>query len=225
MAAKNRVDIQTEIDSLLPDNTTGDISPQDVRTVHETAKDSNLNLLETANQTVASKINNCTVSSDQARIGIMDYNDSATAGTPIAIPGTSTFTDIPNDGLGAFTNKTYKVSGVSELWDAGTGLFDWTDLSLGDQVNIRFDATVTTTTANQNVVVQLLMAVGSGGSYGILFIDTTFKSAGTYPLNRFNMVYMGDTTTLNNGAKFQIKSDASATIVVNGWAIQHFLRN
>jgi hypothetical protein len=58
MTAKTRADIQTEIDSLLADNTTGDISPLDVRTVHETSKDSNLNLLDTSGtQTVAGTVN------------------------------------------------------------------------------------------------------------------------------------------------------------------------
>jgi hypothetical protein len=46
MTAKTRADIQTEIDTLLANNTSGDISPLDVRTVHETSKDSNLNLLD-----------------------------------------------------------------------------------------------------------------------------------------------------------------------------------
>lgn len=58
MTAKTRADIQTEIDSLLADNSTGDISPADVRTVHETSKDSNLNLLDTSGtQTVSGTVN------------------------------------------------------------------------------------------------------------------------------------------------------------------------
>ena len=57
MTAKTRADIQTEINSLLADNTTADISPADVRTVHETSKDSNLNLLETTAQTVIGTVN------------------------------------------------------------------------------------------------------------------------------------------------------------------------
>jgi len=57
MTAKNRTDIQSEIDSLLADNVTGDISPSDVRIVHGTSKDSNLNLLESTTQTVAGLTN------------------------------------------------------------------------------------------------------------------------------------------------------------------------
>jgi hypothetical protein len=223
MAAKNRADIQTEIDSLLPDNTTGDISPQDVRTVHETSKDSNLNLLEAGNQTVAGKINNATITAETVRMGLMDYNDLATATTPISVTGGAGFVDLTNDGLGPFTNKTYKVAGVGELWDVATNLFDWSDLSLGDQVNIRFDAEVVTTSPNQTVTIQLLVAVG-GSPYTLLYSESNFKNSGPHEINRFSMVYMGDANTLNNGAKFQISSDANCTIEVRGWALQHFLR-
>jgi hypothetical protein len=224
MAAKNRVDIQTEIDALLANNTTGDISPTDVRTVHETSKDSSLNLIETANQSLASKLNNLTVTSEIARMGMMDYNDLATATTPISIPGTSTFTDITNDGAGSNTNKLFKVAGVGELWNTGTNLFDWTDLVLGDQVNIRLDLEVTTTSPNQLVITQLLVAVG-GVPYTLSYAENVFKNTGVHEVNRFSMLYMGDTNTLNNGAKFQVSSDGTATVIVRGWALQHFLRN
>jgi hypothetical protein len=224
MAAKNRADIQTEIDSLLANNATGDISPQDVRTIHETAKDSNLNLVETTNQNVASKINNATINADQCRMGLLDYNDLATATTPIVIPNTGAFVDMTNDGLGAFTNKTYAASGVTDLWDTGTNLFDWSELSLGDQVNIRLDIEVTTTSPNQLVTVQLQLAVG-GSPYTLPYSENVFKNAGVHEINRFSMVYMGDANTLNNGGKFQVSSDGNATCIVRGWALQHFLRN
>lgn len=223
MTAKNRADIQTEIDSLLPNNTTQDISPEDVRTVHETSKDSNLNLLETTNQDVASTINGATITSETVRMGLMDYNDLATATTPIAVTGGAGFVDLTNDGLGAFTNKTYKVSGVGELWDASTNLFDWSDLSLGDQVNIRLDAEVVTTSPNQTVTFQLLVGVG-GSPYTLLYSESNFKNTGSHEINRFSMIYMGDANTLNNSAKFQVSSDANCTVEVRGWALQHFLR-
>lgn len=58
MTAKTRADMQTEIDALLADNAAGDISPLDVRTVHETSKDSSMNLLDTAGtQTVLGSVN------------------------------------------------------------------------------------------------------------------------------------------------------------------------
>lgn len=56
MTAKNRADIQTEIDTELADNGVGAIAATNSRTVAETSKDSNLNLLDTANQTVVGEV-------------------------------------------------------------------------------------------------------------------------------------------------------------------------
>lgn len=61
------------------------------------------------------------------------------------------------------------------------------------------------------------MATGSGGTYDILFAKTQFKTAGEQPINRFNGVYMGDLNTKNFPARFKIRSDAAATVKVNGW--------
>lgn len=149
-------------------------------------------------------------------IGFADYNDSATAGTPIVIPNTSAFIDLPNDELGAFTNKAFLPPGVTDVWDASSGLFDWSELALGDMVDIRLDIVVTTASNNQQVLISLELATG-GFSYEIPYAHLVFKSPGIYQVNRFNGIYMGDLNTLNNGGKFKVKSDGNATVVVNGW--------
>lgn len=148
--------------------------------------------------------------------GFIDYNDLFTATTPIVVPGTSTFVDITNDGLGPNTLKTYLPTGMTDIWNTSTNLFFWTDLKLGDMVDIRLDLEVITTTANQVVEVVLELATG-GTPYDIPFAANLFKAAGTYKINRYNGIYMGNLDTLNNNAKFKIKSDAPATLRVNGW--------
>lgn len=151
------------------------------------------------------------------RIGYADYGDNATATTPISIPGTSTSVYVTNDTLGAYTDKTHLPSGVSDVWDSTNNQFDWSDLQIGDMLDIRVDLLVTTTAANQYVELDLEMASGDAGSYDLLFFEGSFKTAGTHHINRYNGIYMGNTLTMNNPAKFKIKSDASATLVVNGW--------
>jgi hypothetical protein len=163
------------------------------------------------------------VTEDVARIGLIDYNDAATQTTPINIPSGLVNVDIPNDGLGPFTNKNFRPKGVSEVWDADSGLFDWTDLNLGDMVDLRLDLSVTTTSPNQTVIVELVLAIG-GFEYAIPFVQANVKTTGTYPVNRYNGVYMGDENTLLNGAKFRIRSDSAATMVVNGWYCKLLLR-
>lgn len=161
--------------------------------------------------------------SDNLRVGIFDYNDLATSTTPINIPATGIGVDLPNDELGAFTNKLYAPIGVADVWNSSTGLFDFTQLKLGDMVDIRLDIDVITTQPNQNVEIDLLVAVG-GAQYSIPFVSQQFKNAGLKKINRYNGIYLGDSNTLNNGAKFSIRSDAIASATVNGWYCKVLIR-
>lgn len=226
MTAKNRADTQTEINSLLNTSGSGDISAADVRATAETAKDSNLNLLETGDQSVASTINAATINAEQSRIGLIDYNDAFTSGTPIVVTGGAGFVPLTNNGAGPGTNKTYKVTGVGELWDVATNLFTWDDgLELGDQVLIRLNIIATTTTVNQTVGLKLVVGIG-GTPVNIFWDSNYYKTSGVQdPIAKTSLVYMGDLNTINNGARFEVESDANATIEVIGWAITHFVRN
>lgn len=153
---------------------------------------------------------------DNHEVGFVDYNDLATATTPIIIPNTSTYIPLTNDGLGDFTNKAYVPSGITDIWDASLNTFDWSELALGDMVDIRLDIVVETANNNQEVLVAL--ELGSGGfAYDIPYAHLVFKTAGTYQVNRFNGIYIGDTNTLDNGGRFKVSSDGNATVVVNGW--------
>lgn len=161
--------------------------------------------------------------SEIVRMGFWDYNDTATTSSPIAL---TTGADIPltNNELGANTNKTYKLSDVGDIWNASTDRFDFTDLNLGDTVDIRTDATVTTTT--NNTVIELKFEGGIGGTPFQLDMGRVyFKSPGTYNLNNFYSVYMGDANFNDNPARLIMVSDAgSATCVVNGWYVRAFKR-
>lgn len=149
--------------------------------------------------------------------GLFDYNDLITSTTPITVTGGAGFVDLTNDGAGAFTNKSYPPEGVTDIWNTTTNLFDFTQLKLGDMVDIRLDLSLITSSVNTEVEVDLLLGSG-GSSYLIPFLtETNFKVATTHPINVFNGIYMGDTNTLNNGAKFQIKADKNCTVTVNGW--------
>lgn len=152
-------------------------------------------------------------------IGFFNYNDTATATTPIVIPATSAWVALTNDELGSFTNKTYSPSGVTDVWDAATGKFDFTELSLGDQVEIRLDMDFTTSVANQEYDVALNMAQSPGTPYDLFFVsDMQIKTSGT--VNKVFIwmgIYMGDANTLDNSAQFRVRSASAGTVKVNGW--------
>lgn len=151
--------------------------------------------------------------------GVYDYNDLATASTPIPLTLADTQYEMTNDGAGAFTNKTYALPGVADLWDTATNRFDFTGLSLGDTVDIRFDFEVTTSSAN--TAIDFVIELGIGGSaYQLTFVPSSsdFKAAGTYKVVSWFGIYMGDSNTLDNPARILARSDNTGTSVkVNGW--------
>lgn len=160
---------------------------------------------------------------DGCRTGFFDYNDSATAGTPISVTGGAGYVTLTNDELGAFTNKTFAPQGVTDVWDALNNRFDWSDLKLGDQIEIRVDVEVTTTVANQEV--DLAIELGNGGSpYDLLFQRSQYKTAGAQPIVRWVGLYLGDANTLNNYALLKIKSPSNCTVVVHGWYVKVDIR-
>lgn len=156
--------------------------------------------------------------------GLYDYNDATTTGTPIALTLANTFYDLTNDGAGAFTNKTYALDGLDDIWDVATNQFDWTDgtvLALGDTVDIRVDVDIITTGTNKAFELDIELGVG-GAPYKLPIIPlVNFKTAGTYHDVRMMSIYMGDSNTLDNPAKLEAKADgAGVTVVVNGWFIR-----
>mgnify|MGYP000332746881 CR=1 FL=1 len=151
--------------------------------------------------------------------GLWDYNDLATQTTPLNAVAATPLA-LTNDGAGPFTNLAYKPDGFGDIWDMGVGQdFDWTELSLGDTVDLRVDIEITTTSVNQ--VVDIYLELGQGASpYQILFDTTLLKSVTTKQLVSFSSIYMGDANTLNNPAQFFVLTDANATVKVNGWYVR-----
>jgi hypothetical protein len=155
------------------------------------------------------------VPTDNFAGGLLDYNDLATATTPISHTGGAT-TPLTNDEAGAFTNKLYPPVGVTDVWDAINDEFDWSELKLGDMVDIRLDIVVTTSSANQEITVELELGQG-GFSYRIPFIQLFYKTSGVKKVGAFIGLYMGDTNTLDNKGQFIFTSANNADIKVNGW--------
>ena len=155
---------------------------------------------------------------DNCTIGFFAYNDSATVGTPIVHTGGNT-TILTNDGLGAQTLKTFRLTGVTDVWDAGNSRFDFQDLLVSDMIDIRMDISVTSTSPNQEVNVDLELGQG-GFDYRIHYDQAFYKTAAAHPVNRYNGLYIGDENTRGNYGQFLFESDDDATIVVNGWYVK-----
>jgi hypothetical protein len=148
--------------------------------------------------------------------GFFDYNDG---GASVNIIGGNPAVNMENDEAGAFTNKVYKPTGVTDVWNKGTNLFDWSELNLGDTVEIRLTFKLTTTSVNTEIAVDLHLGTGAG-SYTVPYvIEDNHKNTGTRTVNRFIGIYMGDLNTRDNGGVFKITADKNCSIVIEGWYV------
>ena len=154
--------------------------------------------------------------------GFIDYNDTSTASSPINLVA-DTWTNIPNDGLGAFTNKTYKPDGnVVELMDNSTGAIDPTGLELGDTILIRNDFTITPSTNNASLQFRYELGTGAGSYTLEKRLGRLDEGSGTpyrFSLSP-DLIYMGDTNTRDNPITLQVKLSTSGTLVNAGSVIQ-----
>lgn len=158
--------------------------------------------------------------------GIYDYNDLTTASTPIALTSAATQYELTNDGAGANTNTTYALDGITDMWDVATDRFDFTGLTLGDTVDVRFDVEYTTTTTNTAVNLDIEFGVGATPYQVNIVNEADKKAAGTYQVTVQSNFYMGNTLTMNNPARVLASADKTGvTVKVNGWYIRPLHNN
>lgn len=168
----------------------------------------------------ASQATSQAVSSFEAGLtrGFIDYNDTSGVINLTA----DVWVSIPNNGLGAFTNKAYAPQGATELMNTSTGQIDPTQLDLGDAIFIRNDFTITPAVNNTGLDVRYTLGSGLGayelpGTSGRLD-----RGAGVeYRFSKIvDYIYMGDENTRGNFITLQVKCTGAATLVNAGSVIE-----
>ena len=157
----------------------------------------------------------------QGSIGFVDYNDLATATTPISVTA-NTWTKLTNDTAGPFTKTDAFPSGITTLWNATNNQIDLSQCPLKTMVNARYDIVVTTTAANQVVEMAVYLGIGSPSAYSTQRFIQQFKTAGSYNVAPFGGSYVGTNDIKNYPAEIRVRSDAACTVKVNGWYFQIF---
>jgi hypothetical protein len=164
------------------------------------------------------------VAKTSCRMGWSNYGDVATATTPITLTPTATFVDMTDDGASAQTDTTFDLPEVGNLWNVGTSSFDFSDLKIGDTVDIRIDLDITTTGANHEIEVQLDMDTAPIDiNFPLLLIRQNFKTAVTAAkLIRFYSLFIGSAGVRDGVHKIQVRSDTGTTdtVRVHGWYIR-----
>ena len=156
--------------------------------------------------------------------GWADYEDVATTGSPISV--TASPAVLTNDGLGTDTNTSYLPiggNGITQLWDTSSNGFDFSDLEVGDMVDIRMD--ITMIIASNNTAVDVDLHMGSGGSVVVPFISQqNFKSTGSFEVIRYMGIYIGSEDVRDNLAQLKVSADNNCTCTVHGWYIKAIRR-
>jgi hypothetical protein len=155
------------------------------------------------------------------QIGFVDYNDSATATTPVTLIK-DVWTDVPNDKLGAFTNTAYLPSDTTNLMDGSTGYLDFSELTLGSDILIRIDFIVTPNTNNALIESRYVLGQGAG-EYSLPIRSRRLDSGSGIGYSSEKgafYIYMGDTNTLGGVGKLQVKLSTGGELVNNGVAIK-----
>jgi len=177
----------------------------------------NTTLVYTVVVTAVSKKSVTIARSGLTSAGYAVYEDSKVTTTTLAA---GVFTVIPNDALGTNTTNTYLPLGVTNLWNAGTSSFDFSELAVGDAVEMRI--IVQPTTTSNNTEIELDLFLGSGGAqYKVPFITTqNFQFAGLFEATRYTSFPIRDEDTRTSPAQFKAIADKNCTLQTDDFFVK-----
>jgi len=177
----------------------------------------NTTLVYTVVVTAVSKKSVTIARSGLTSAGYALYEDSRVTTTTLAA---GVFTIIPNDALGTNTTNAYLPLGVTNLWNAGTSSFDFSELAVGDAVEIRI--IVQPTTTSNNTEIELDLFLGSGGAqYKVPFITTqNFQFSGLFEATRYTSFPIRDEDTRTSPAQFKAIADKNCTLQTDDFFVK-----
>lgn len=177
----------------------------------------NTTLVYTVVVTAVSKKSVTIARSGITSAGYAVYEDSKVTTTTLAA---GVFTVIPNDALGTNTTNTYLPLGVTNLWNAGTSSFDFSELAVGDAIEMRI--IVQPTTTSNNTEIELDLFLGSGGAqYKVPFITTqNFQFAGLFEATRYTSFPIRDEDTRTSPAQFKAIADKNCTLQTDDFFVK-----
>ena len=148
-----------------------------------------------------------------SKFGFADYNDTSGSVALVA----DTWTDVPNNTLGAFTNIAHLPTGVTSMIDSNTGYLDFSDLTIGSELLIRNDFSVNPDTNNALLEARYLLGTGAG-EYELKFFSERLDGGSNQDYQRVTPfpLYIGDSNTGGNPGKLQVKLSTTGTITNAG---------
>ena len=142
------------------------------------------------------------VASAQMTGGYAYYENTGTL-TLLTSESTSTLT---NNAAGAGTYKNWKASGVTDVWNSTTNRFDFTQLDVGDLVEIRLDVEQRTSDGYvRTVKTNLVLAQGTSSERTIgLGIGVSSMPATTHAFSFNNTIFISSADIRANPAALTV---------------------
>ena len=177
----------------------------------------NTNLVYTLLVTAVAKKSVTVQRSGITSAGWAAYEDSRVSTLTLTA---DTLTVLPNNALGSNTTNSYLPLGVTNLWNAGTSSFDFTELAVGDAVELRL--LVEPTTASNNTQIELDLYLGSGvNQYKVPFITTqNFQFAGLFEATRYTSFPIRNEDTRTSPAQFKVIANKDCTMQTDDFLVK-----
>ena len=157
-------------------------------------------------------------------VGYFDYEDFTTSVVPLSATN-GVAKKLTNDTEGVNTSTDQNPYGVSFVWDFINNQFNFSELTIGDTIDVRIHIAVTTTTSNQKVEIKSRFGIGSASQFETVIYDNVFKSSGVHEISFVAPFYLGSLDIINSPAELYLTTDANATIRVYGWYVRILRKN
>jgi hypothetical protein len=157
-------------------------------------------------------------------VGYFDYEDFQTSVTPISFSN-GVAKKLTNDTEGFNTSTDQSPYGVSYVWDSTVNQFNFTELTVGDTIDVRIHIKITTTTSNQKVDIRAKFGIGTASQFENVIYSGQFKSSGLHEISFVAPFYLGSEDVINSPAELYLVTDANASVVVLGWYVRILRKN
>ena len=132
------------------------------------------------------------------------------AGGSALLTDNSTIT-LTNDAAGAGTYKNWKNPDITDVWNSTTNRFDFTQLDVGDLVEIRIDIEMYGPGSGRGIAMELGIALGTSSEKAIGFgrAETVHTSTIFNDFSFYRTIFIGSADTRANPAEIKVRVDGS----------------
>ena len=127
-------------------------------------------------------------------------------GSSTVLTDNSTIT-LTNDAAGTGTYKNWKNPDITDVWNSTTNRFDFTQLDVGDLVEIRIDIEMDAPGPGREIAMELGIALGTSSETAIGFgrAETVNSSTMFTDFSFYRTIFIGSADTRTNPAEIRVR--------------------